>query len=90
LTEHVNWDDNRLDKVVFRKELKKAIESLEEHHRLTFVLRYIEELSINEIAGITDSRPGTVKSRLFYATKKVAKRLKEFNPSKEGMIFKIN
>lgn len=90
LNEHVDWNDNTLDKVVFRKALKKAIERLEDHHRLTFVLRYIEELSVKEIAEMTDVSTGTVKSRLFYATKKVTKQLKEFNPLKGEMIFKMN
>jgi RNA polymerase sigma-70 factor (ECF subfamily) len=90
LNGQIIWNENALDKVMFRKVLKEAIGNLEEHHRLTFSLRYMQEFSIKEIAEMTDTSEGTVKSRLFYATKKVAKELQEFNPSDEGALFKMN
>jgi RNA polymerase sigma-70 factor (ECF subfamily) len=44
-------------------------------------------LPIKEIAEILDCKEGTVKSRLFYMAKKLAVKLKEFNPVfKEVMI----
>ncbi len=46
----------------------------------TFILRFQEHLPIKEIAEILDCKEGTVKSRLFYMTKKLAIKLKEFNP----------
>ena len=79
-----------MDKAAFRTALKRAIDTLEDHHRETFVLRYIQELNLKEIAEITAVSEGTVKSRLFYATKKIAKQLDEFNPRSQGMIFKMN
>ena len=90
LNEHADWSDNNLDIIEFRKVLGKAISNLEEHHRETFILRYMEELSIKEIAAITNMSEGTVKSRLFYATKIITERLKEFNPSNEGSLFKMS
>jgi RNA polymerase sigma-70 factor (ECF subfamily) len=45
-----------------------------------FSLRHEDGLSIKEIAEILDLNEGTVKSRLFYATKQLADLLKEFNP----------
>jgi DNA-directed RNA polymerase specialized sigma24 family protein len=33
---------------------------------------------------------GTVKSRLFYATQKIAQQLKEFDPRYETQLFKLN
>lgn len=90
LDEHAEWSENNFDKIEFRKALKQAISNLEEHHRETFILRYIEELSIKEIAVITNVSDGTVKSRLFYATKIITEQLKEFNPSNEGSLFKMN
>lgn len=90
LNEHADWSENNLDKIEFRKALGKAILNLEEHHRETFILRYMEELSIKEIAAITNISEGTVKSRLFYATKIITERLKEFNPSNEGSLFKMS
>jgi len=90
LNEHADWSENNLDKIAFRKVLGKAISNLEEHHRETFILRYMEELSVKEIAAITNMSEGTVKSRLFYATKIITDRLKEFNPSNEGSLFKMS
>ncbi|MDX2361648.1 MAG: sigma-70 family RNA polymerase sigma factor [Crocinitomicaceae bacterium] len=90
LNEHVKWDENTLDKEAFRSRLKIVIDKLEGPHRMTFVLRFMEEMSIKEIAEILEISEGTVKSRLFYTTKKVAEQLKEFNPTTEGMIFKMN
>lgn len=90
LNVHAEWSDNNFDKIEFRKSLKQAISNLEEHHRETFILRYMEEMSIKEIAVITSVSDGTVKSRLFYATKIITERLKEFNPSDEGSLFKMN
>ncbi len=40
-------------------------------------LYYLEELTISEIAEILDIAPGTVKSRLFYARKKLVAMLRE-------------
>jgi RNA polymerase sigma-70 factor (ECF subfamily) len=84
------WNENIVDKALFQTELKKAIEQLEEYHQIAFVLRYMQELSIKEIAEITEVSEGTVKSRLFYATKKITVKLELFNPTKENDIFKIH
>jgi RNA polymerase sigma-70 factor (ECF subfamily) len=47
--------------------VQAAIASLEEDHRLVVILRDIEELSYEEICGITGLPEGTVKSRLHRA-----------------------
>ena len=86
---HHDFSDNRLDREVFQRSLKEAIEKLEEHHRLAFVLRYMEELSVKEIAEILELPEGTVKSRLFYATKKIMQALNEFTPEHPGQHFKL-
>jgi len=83
------WNENIADKTLFQSELKKSIEQLEDYHQITFVLRYMQELSIKEIAEITEVSEGTVKSRLFYATKKITSKLEIFNPKNEKNIFKI-
>jgi RNA polymerase sigma-70 factor (ECF subfamily) len=41
-------------------------------------LKHIDGLSIKEIAEIMSINEGTVKSRLFYAIKKLAEELKMF------------
>jgi RNA polymerase sigma-70 factor (ECF subfamily) len=47
--------------------IHRAIDGLEEDHRLLVVLRDIEGLSYDEIAKITEQPEGTVKSRLHRA-----------------------
>jgi RNA polymerase sigma factor (sigma-70 family) len=69
-----------LELTVFSASLETALNGLEPHHRDTFVLRYKEGLSVKEVAEVMECSDGTVKSRLFYAVRKLAEKLKEFNP----------
>jgi len=64
----------------FRDEFEKSLEGLDGKHSEVFKLRHIEGLSIKEIAEILEISDGTVKSRLFYATKYLASSLEAFNP----------
>lgn len=64
-----------IDLNLFHTTLKQALNNLDESHRITFEMRYFHELSLSEIAEITDTSLGTVKSRLFYTTKKLSKSL---------------
>jgi RNA polymerase sigma-70 factor (ECF subfamily) len=86
----VQWSDNQNDISLFHDVLKQAIYQLEEFQRLPFILRYMEELSVKEIAEILEISEGTVKSRLFYATRKIAKALNEFTPEQPGKEFKLS
>jgi RNA polymerase sigma-70 factor (ECF subfamily) len=79
-----------MDREIFQRSLKEAIEQLHEHHRMAFILRYMEEMSVKEIAEIIDQPEGTVKSRLFYATKKITQSLNEFTPDQSGQHFKLS
>ncbi len=81
--------ENELEKSLFLKALEISIDNLEHHHKSVFVLRYLEHFSLNEIAEITDSSLGTVKSRLFYATRKITEELKPYDPSFETTLFKL-
>lgn len=67
---------DRLDKIQFNAHLEEALLELKPQHRECFILRYKEELSIKEIAAIMDIPDGTVKSRLFYVLRRLAKQLK--------------
>ncbi len=87
---HVHWAENRIDKALFHHALTHALEQLEEFHRLPFILRYMEELSVKEIAEILTISEGTVKSRLFYGARKMAHALKEFTPEQLGKEFKLS
>lgn len=64
----------------FREEFTKSLEDLDGKHSEVFQLRHIDGLSIKEIAEVTGISDGTVKSRLFYATKYLAVGLEDFNP----------
>lgn len=53
----------------------QAMAQLEEEFRLVLTLRVVEELSYDEIAQITDLKPGTIKSRICRAREKLRKIL---------------
>lgn len=59
-------------------EVKKMIAGLPEAYRVVIVLRYIEDLSYKEIAGLIDTQPHTVAARLHRAKKILAERLVVF------------
>ena len=64
----------------FREEFNVSLDALDLKHKEVFSLRHINGLSIKEIAEVMEISDGTVKSRLFYATKYLASSLKDFNP----------
>lgn len=66
--------------VIFKEAFDVAIEKLDKKHKEVFELRHFDGLSIKEIAEVLSSNEGTIKSRLFYATKQLAEQLKEFHP----------
>jgi RNA polymerase sigma-70 factor (ECF subfamily) len=72
--------DQRYDTTVFNQKLKEELEQMSESHRTTFILRFKHDLSLKEIAEITNTNEGTIKSRIFYALKKLSENLKEFKP----------
>ena len=57
------------------QEIRDALLLLEPEEREILVLKYFNELSINEISAIVNVPQGTIKSRLFRARKKVRKLL---------------
>ncbi|MFM7387797.1 MAG: RNA polymerase sigma factor [Bacteroidota bacterium] len=75
--------DENLEKTIqehqFRDALTEELKRLDDKHREVFVLKHIDGLSIKEISEITGANEGTVKSRLFYAIKKLADALKMFD-----------
>lgn len=50
-----------------REALERAIATLDADHRTVIALRYLEDLTVDQIAQRTRTRPGTIKSRLHYA-----------------------
>lgn len=49
----------------------QALATLGPDHRIVVILRFVEDLSIGEIAARTGLREGTVKSRLHYALRQL-------------------
>ena len=60
------------------KLIKSALFSLPETLRLTIILREFEGLSYDDIAKVTDTAVGTVKSRIARARLKLQEELKDF------------
>jgi RNA polymerase sigma-70 factor, ECF subfamily len=71
---------HRIDRMKFTEELNEKLGLLDEKQRSVFLLRYQQELSLREIAGILDCPEGTIKSRLFYAIKFLSEKLTVFDP----------
>jgi RNA polymerase sigma-70 factor (ECF subfamily) len=69
------------EKLLIRKEQEqsfmKALDQLSLPHRAVLLLHFIEEFPLEEIARITETQLGTVKSRLHYARRALRKLLEE-------------
>ncbi|MEI8117108.1 MAG: RNA polymerase sigma factor [Flavobacteriia bacterium] len=66
---------NQVQDAQFLAEFEEKLQELDEKHRSVFTLRHLDGLALKEIAEILDINEGTVKSRLFYATKFLANQL---------------
>src|SRR4051794_11480364 len=60
-----------------RRLLERAIVDLPEHFRIVFVLRDVEEMSIDETARLLGLRPQTVKTRLHRARRLLRETLRD-------------
>ncbi len=76
----VNDLDQAIDGRAFREAVVEALAAFDPDQRTTFLLRYQENRSIREIGQAIDCSEGTVKSRLFYTTRKLARMLEALNP----------
>jgi RNA polymerase sigma-70 factor (ECF subfamily) len=61
-----------------------AIARLPETYREVLMLKYISELSCEQIAKVLDISEGTVKSRYFNGSAKMANILKEYGGKNAG------
>ena len=74
------FDDSPDDLLIRREQeaaFMKLLEQLPPPQRAVLLLHFVEEFSIEEIARITDTQPGTVKSRLHYAKRALRKLVLE-------------
>lgn len=69
-----------IDRKYFEKEFNTIFKQLNADQQLLITLRFQQELTVKEIAGIINIAEGTVKSRLFYLMKNLSEKLKEFKP----------
>jgi len=63
-----------------REEVRTAIQSLPDDQRLVIVMRYFGDMSLQDIAWALKCPLGTVKSRLFYALRRIRQN---FTPDQE-------
>lgn len=69
---------HQMDYKQLRQKLRTVVEGLSEKEKALFVLRFEHELPIKEIAEITSSPEGTIKSGIHYLLKKMSSHLKAF------------
>ena len=67
-----------IDADILHDALREALQSLPEPYAMLFSLHYEEELTIPQIAQITDLPEGTVKSRLHKAMTTIKTKLKQY------------
>lgn len=90
---HQMWSTNAqnlADEKAFVEAFNGCLEQLDHDKRTVVVLRFIQQFSLQEIAEITEVSLGTVKSRLFYATKEITQQLRHFDPRMQDELFKMN
>lgn len=68
---HPALDDPHIASSPERQALDEAMKDLGEDHRIVLALRYYRDLTVDDIAQLLDIRPGTVKSRLHHAQRKL-------------------
>jgi RNA polymerase sigma-70 factor (ECF subfamily) len=71
--------DSELDKRLFIDSLQELLSKVSEENRMIFLLRHQDGLTIPEISNVVNCPEGTVKSKLFYMTKKLYVKLKVFS-----------
>jgi len=77
---HINGEVNvdlhdSMDRLTVKYRLEKMLDELDEEDKTLLLLRYEEDLSIEQISEIVFLAEGTIKSRLFYLRKELARKL---------------
>lgn len=70
--------DEALDKEELKKAIQEMIDELPEEQRTAIMMRYFDEISVKEIAGIQGVSEGTVKSRLNYGRKAIKESVETY------------
>lgn len=78
-TETVTTPGNSVkDKQLLQKVINDYINTASEKEQIVYTLRFVEEMSIKEIAAVADIPEGSVKSCIYYLLKKFRQQLKGF------------
>jgi RNA polymerase sigma-70 factor (ECF subfamily) len=72
---------SKLDGAQFHNVLQDILNELPVEKKEAFILKYQEEKTNEEIAGIQECSIGTVKSRLHYTLRILEEKLFQFNPN---------
>jgi RNA polymerase sigma-70 factor (ECF subfamily) len=62
----------------FQKKMNEALLTLSDKHRAVVIMHDVQGMSHSDIASIVGCSEGTVRSRLFYARKKLQQELTDF------------
>jgi RNA polymerase sigma-70 factor (ECF subfamily) len=68
--------DGEAERALLAELIQKALDSVPAKYKEIVILRYVQEMSYEEISAITGLNPGTVKSRLNRARERLQKLLK--------------
>ncbi|MWV42944.1 sigma-70 family RNA polymerase sigma factor [Paenibacillus sp. HJL G12] len=63
-------------------DLKRTLDALPEKYRIVIVLRYFEDMKIDEVAAVLDENVNTIKTRLYQALQLLRVKMDD-GPSKE-------
>lgn len=74
------FNSENIDNDMFHLKLEAELQNLDAESQLLFRLRFTEDMSVKQIAEIMDCPEGTIKSRLFYLTKQLSKKLMIYKP----------
>lgn len=79
LAEHVMANKERYYRLAYSyvRNPEDALEALPANYHCIVILRYFEDLKIEEIAGILDENVNTVKTRLYKSLKKLRIKIEE-------------
>ena len=69
-----------LDRQLFERQLQWEIDRFDPEQKMLFQFRFVEEMTVRQIAEIMECPEGTVKSRLFHLTRQLAKKLSIYKP----------
>ena len=78
--EFMDGPEAALDRELFEQRLQGVVDRFEPEQKLLFKLRFVEEMTIFQIAEIMECAEGTVKSRLFHLTRQMARKLLIYKP----------